>query len=572
MKGQMKRIVAVMLSIMMVFTLVPLSSVNAASKAKLNKKSATIYVGKTVQLKVNNNKKKVKWSTSNKKIAIVNKKGKVTGKKAGKVTITAKIGKKKYNCKVTVKNKAVVEPTNVPETAKPAEQPATSIEQSTTKPAEQPTAKPAEQPTTKPEQPSTNPVEETTTDNYGDSGEDWIVKSTSNKCWIQEYVGNDTDIVIPSRICGKEVVGIEKDTFLNSKQLISVTLSDGLTSIGNYAFSGCTNLKSVAIPETLTDIGEYAFSGCTSLDNVIIPLSVNNIGNLAFENCTQLSKVEIRGDKNRFSYDIFRGCTKLYDLVWEDDFDSNTLDMNIWSFETGTGDNGWGNEELQNYTVGDNVKVENGNLVIIPRMEWKNGASAPSKVTSTRITTKNKKTFKYGKIEIRAKATGGKGTWSEGWMLGDGTGDSRGWPYDGEIDIMSAMSGGVSQTIHCERFNNQSWSHGNKNYATGLTQAKSAETYHTYGIIWTDKYIQFTVDGVNKGLYDPSMYDASIYDQCWAFDHPFFFILNCAVGGNAAGEVSTEGWTNKGTVNDVTTWEDYFYIDYIKQYKFSLNI
>ena len=86
MKGQMKRIVAVMLSIMMVFTLVPLSSVNAASKAKLNKKSATIYVGKTVQLKVNNNKKKVKWSTSNKKIAIVNKKGKVTGKKAGKVT------------------------------------------------------------------------------------------------------------------------------------------------------------------------------------------------------------------------------------------------------------------------------------------------------------------------------------------------------------------------------------------------------------------------------------------------------------------------------------------------------
>ena len=65
MKGQMKRIVAVMLSIMMVFTLVPLSSVNAASKAKLNKKSATIYDGKTVQLKVNNNKKKVKWSTSN---------------------------------------------------------------------------------------------------------------------------------------------------------------------------------------------------------------------------------------------------------------------------------------------------------------------------------------------------------------------------------------------------------------------------------------------------------------------------------------------------------------------------
>lgn len=127
MKEQMKRIVAVMLSIMMVFTIVPLASVNAASKAKLNKKSATIYVGKTVKLKVDNNKKKVKWSSSNKKVATVTKKGKVTGKKAGKVTITAKVGKKNYNCKVNVKNKTVVEPSNVPETTKPAEQPATSI-------------------------------------------------------------------------------------------------------------------------------------------------------------------------------------------------------------------------------------------------------------------------------------------------------------------------------------------------------------------------------------------------------------------------------------------------------------
>ena len=258
---------------------------------------------------------------------------------------------------------------------------------------------------------------------------------------------------------------------------------------------------------------------------------------------------------------------KVWKLVWSDEFNGSSLDMNNWTYETGTGDGVWGNQEWQTYTAGDNAKVENGNLVIIPRMEWKNGNNAPSKVTSTRIITKNKKTFKYGKMEIRAKAAGGKGTWSAGWMLGDGTGDQRGWPYDGEIDIMEAMSGGVPQTIHCERFNNQSWSHGNKNYATGLTQAKSAETYHTYGIIWTDKYIQFTVDGVNKGLYDPSMYDASIYDQCWAFDHPFFFILNCAVGGNAAGEVSTDGWTNKGTVNGVTTWEDYYYVDYVRVYQ-----
>ena len=49
--------------------------------------------------------------------------------------------------------------------------------------------------------------------------------------------------------------------------------------------------------------------------------------------------------------------------------------------------------------------------------------------------------------------------------------------------------------------------------------------------------------------------------------NPFFFILNCAVGGNAAGEVSTKGWTNKGTVNGVTTWEDYYYVDYVRVYQ-----
>lgn len=78
-------------------------NVSAAQKVKLNKKKVTIYVGKTTTLKLKNNKKKIKWSTSNKKVATVSKKGKVKGKKAGKATITAKVGKKKYKCKVTVK-------------------------------------------------------------------------------------------------------------------------------------------------------------------------------------------------------------------------------------------------------------------------------------------------------------------------------------------------------------------------------------------------------------------------------------------------------------------------------------
>ena len=104
--GKFKKLCAIVMVLIMAFSVTP-ESVFAAKKVKLNKTKATVYVGKSVQLKVNNNRKKVKWSTSNKKVAIVSKKGKVKGKKVGKATITAKIGKKKYKCKITVKKKVV---------------------------------------------------------------------------------------------------------------------------------------------------------------------------------------------------------------------------------------------------------------------------------------------------------------------------------------------------------------------------------------------------------------------------------------------------------------------------------
>lgn len=103
---RLKRLGAITLAIVLSISMIPATEVSAASKkVKLNKKKVTIYVGKTVKLKVKNTKKKVKWKSSNKKVATVSKKGKVKGKKPGKATITAKVGKKKYKCKVTVKKK-----------------------------------------------------------------------------------------------------------------------------------------------------------------------------------------------------------------------------------------------------------------------------------------------------------------------------------------------------------------------------------------------------------------------------------------------------------------------------------
>lgn len=98
---KINKILVVLLAVIMVIGILPVH-VNAAT-VKLNKTKATIYVGSSTTLKVSGSKSNVKWTTSNKKVATVTSKGKVTGKKAGTATITAKIGKKSYKCKVTVK-------------------------------------------------------------------------------------------------------------------------------------------------------------------------------------------------------------------------------------------------------------------------------------------------------------------------------------------------------------------------------------------------------------------------------------------------------------------------------------
>lgn len=259
---------------------------------------------------------------------------------------------------------------------------------------------------------------------------------------------------------------------------------------------------------------------------------------------------------------------KLWSLVWSDEFNGTSLDMNNWTYEVGNGIDGWGNQELEIYTEGKNLKFENGNLVIIPRIEYNKATGKYANATSTRIISRGKKQFKYGKIEIRAKASKGKGTWSAGWMLGT---NGQTWPANGEIDIFESMNGFVPQTIHCPYFNNQaSAKGGNKNFDSGLTQAQCAEAYHTYGIIWDDEKIQFTVDGVVKSTYAPGMYNTNIMplSETWnCFKYPFYFILNCAIGGNAAGEVSKDGWTLVGENGDVQTYEDYCYIDYVRVYQ-----
>ena len=209
-----------------------------------------------------------------------------------------------------------------------------------------------------------------------------------------------------------------------------------------------------------------------------------------------------------------------YELVWSDEFNGNYLDTNTWNYEIGTGSWGWGNNEQQYYTD-RNIKVSNGTMKITAKREDYGGM----KYTSSRITTKNKKNFKYGKIEERIKMPKFKGVWPAFWMLGANQ-DSVGWPKCGEIDIMEAINDEnlVYGTLH--------WFHdpGNNNADSGSSVAVADRTeYHVYGVEWTADKLRWYVDGKVYRTMDVSN------DSFSEVRKEYFVIFNMAIGGQWPG-------------------------------------
>lgn len=209
-----------------------------------------------------------------------------------------------------------------------------------------------------------------------------------------------------------------------------------------------------------------------------------------------------------------------YELVWSDEFNGNSLDTNTWNYEIGTGSWGWGNNEQQYYTD-RNIKVSNGTMKITAKREDYGGR----KYTSSRITTKNKKNFKYGKIEARIKMPKFKGVWPAFWMLGANQ-DSVGWPKCGEIDIVEAINDEnlVYGTLH--------WFHdpGNNNADSGSSVAVANRTeYHVYGVEWTADKLRWYVDGKVYRTMDVSN------DSFSEVRKEYFVIFNMAIGGQWPG-------------------------------------
>lgn len=210
-------------------------------------------------------------------------------------------------------------------------------------------------------------------------------------------------------------------------------------------------------------------------------------------------------------------------LVWSEEFNTDGVpDAAKWGYDIGTGSNGWGNNELQYYTNRtDNVIVSGGTLKIIAKKENFSGSA----YTSTRLISKDKFSFKYGKVEARAKLPIGIGTWPAIWMLGNNI-NTVSWPACGEIDIMEHV--GKEQNKIYGTLHYPGRSGGNADGATVNIPNVSTE-FHKYSMEWTASFIKISVDDVVFFTYNNS--------NTTPFNQNFFFLLNVAMGGSFGGPV-----------------------------------
>jgi beta-glucanase (GH16 family) len=241
-----------------------------------------------------------------------------------------------------------------------------------------------------------------------------------------------------------------------------------------------------------------------------------------------------------------------WQIVWSDEFDGSageSPDTAKWKFDIGVGPNrdGWGNAELQYYTDRpSNVSLDgNGNLAITAKSELYAGSA----FTSARIKTIGLFEQTYGRFEARVKTPWGPGIWPAFWLLASNV-DTVGWPLCGEIDILELRGQKpniVNATLHGPGYSGSG----------GITKSFAFENdrfdvnFHLFAVEWGKDYLDFFVDETLYHRVTPENVTGN-----WVFDHPFYIIMNVAVGGNFLGFPTSQ-----------TPFPQTMFVDYIKVYK-----
>jgi beta-glucanase (GH16 family) len=239
-----------------------------------------------------------------------------------------------------------------------------------------------------------------------------------------------------------------------------------------------------------------------------------------------------------------------YTLAWQDEFNAGALNTTSWSFENGDGCPnicGWGNNELEYYTDRpENLFFQDGKLIIEARNESYNGKN----YTSSKILTRGKKPFRFGRLDIRAKLPKGKGIWPAFWLLPQ-TNVYGGWPRSGEIDLMEMIGHEANR------------SYGTLHYGPGPGSIQISRNYtlpsgifndefHVFSLEWKIDQVKWYIDG---NLYS-TVNKADVGGNTWPFNEEFFVIFNMAVGGN---------WP--GSPDATTYFPQWLIVDYIRLYQ-----
>ena len=224
-------------------------------------------------------------------------------------------------------------------------------------------------------------------------------------------------------------------------------------------------------------------------------------------------------------------------LVWSDEFsgpDGSAPDPSKWTYDTGG--KGWGNTELECYTNRlQNAQINRGNLVITAQQEnapFVCSDGSTNSYTSARLKTQGLFSQAYGRFEARIKVSAGQGMWPAFWMLGKDI-TTAGWPTCGEIDIMENIGkepGTVHGSLHGPSTTTRT-SDATSIFTLPAGQA-FADDFHLFAVEWERGVVRFYVDSNLYATFTESQWPAG---GTWVFDHPFFIILNVAVGGNWPG-------------------------------------
>ncbi|PFG50904.1 beta-glucanase (GH16 family) [Amycolatopsis sulphurea] len=197
-----------------------------------------------------------------------------------------------------------------------------------------------------------------------------------------------------------------------------------------------------------------------------------------------------------------------------------------WNYETG--DNHGNNHERQWYTAGAaNAALDGEGHLVLTAKKQDSGHHCwygPCQYTSARLNTSGRFATGGGHIEVRMKLPRGQGMWPAFWMLGGGN-----WPADGEIDVMENIGrepNTVHGTIHGPGYS------GAGGIGAPFLGPNFSDGFHTYAVDWTGGKIVWSVDGQAYQTRTP----ADLHGNRWVFDHPFFLILNLAVGGDWPGD------------------------------------